>query len=76
MNEKIYQKMIKWRKENGAKKAFMTAKEWSSCLEMTITPQRMTSMVTQGLLERHRDRRYYGDNNYRYDVILMDIYKK
>ena len=68
MNEIIRDKMVDFKEYNGAKQAWFTAKEWSRLLEMEITPQRLTAMYKAGLVERWRDRRYFGDNNYRYDV--------
>lgn len=68
-NEHIFKLMLKWMEKNKAKATWFTADEWANELEMQITPQRLTSMVKSGLLERCRDRRYYGDNNYRYNPI-------
>ena len=68
MNEIIRDKMADFKEYNGAKQAWFTAKEWSEELGMELTPQRLTAMYKAGLVERARDRKYYGDNNYRYDV--------
>lgn len=68
MNEIIRDKMVEYKEYNRAKQAWFTAKEWSGLLEMEITPQRLTSMYKAGLVERARNKEYYGDNNYRYDV--------
>ena len=68
MNSTIQKKMLEFKEYNRAKQARFTAKEWSNLLEMEITPQRLTSMYKAGLVERWKDRSYFGDNNYRYDV--------
>ena len=68
MNSTIQKKMVEYKEYNGAKQAWYSAEEWSEELEMEITPQRLTSMYKAGLVERWKDRRYFGDNNYRYDV--------
>ena len=77
-NEKVYRDMMNYIKENGINdKVFnlignwFSAKDWSSALGYKITSQRLTSMVNQGLVDRVKDRAYFGDNNYRYWPIKL-----
>jgi hypothetical protein len=68
MNKMIQKKMIDFKIENGAKKADFTADEWSAALGMTISHQRLAAMCRDGLVVRHKNPEFYGDNKYRYDV--------
>ena len=77
-NEKVYRDMMNYIKENGLNdKAirmngnWFSAKDWSGALGYKITPQRLTSMANQGLVDRIKDRAYFGDNNYRYWPIKL-----
>lgn len=77
-NEKVYRDMMNYIKENGINdKVFnlssrwFSANEWSDALGYKITPQRLTSMANQGLVDRDKDRAYFGDNNYRYWPIKL-----
>lgn len=66
----IYKAMKALREERyQAKKVLFTADEWSEELEIKVTPQRLAAMWKQGLVVREKNRRYYGDDKYRYDVI-------
>ena len=69
MNDTILQKMKEFREKHGAKKALFTAEEWSEELGMVITPQRLGSMYRAGLVVRVQDKRFYGDNKCRYDIV-------
>jgi hypothetical protein len=74
-NTKVLKAMANYIEDNGinaekvrkmATSAWLTAKEWSDILGMTISSQRMTSMYNAGLVVRTKDKKYFGDNNYHY----------
>lgn len=71
MNTTIRNKMNDFKAYHclGQKKAWLTANEWSVELDMAITPQRLTAMYKAGIVERKKNKEYYGDNKYRYNVI-------
>lgn len=70
MNTTIYKKMVDYMSSNRAKRAWMTADEWTTELGMVITPQRMTAMYKAGLIDKVQDKQYYGDSKYRYEPII------
>lgn len=68
MNNIIRDKMVDYKEFNKAKQTWFTAEEWSEELDMNITPQRLAVMYKAGLVDRCKDRKYYGDDRYRYEV--------
>ena len=69
MNTTIYKQMKNYMIENKCKQCWFTCDEWGSELGITLTPQRMTAMYKAGLVDRKKDKHYFGDNKYRYDII-------
>ena len=70
MNYIIHNKMKQFKVENKARNTWLTAEEWGTQLDMTITPQRLGSMCRAGLVKKWEgDKKYWGDNKNRYDVI-------
>ena len=69
MNKMIYNKMKEYMVESGAKKCNFTADEWTAALEMKISHQRLAAMCRDGLVTRFKNKAYYGDNCYRYDLV-------
>lgn len=70
-NNKVIKMMLNSELVNDAKNAQvvkLTADEWSYELGTTITPQRLVSMFKAGLVDRVKDKAYYGDDKYRYWV--------
>lgn len=65
----FYNAMIKYMEENGARRCWMSADEWTANTDLKFTPQRLTAMFKKGLVNRQKDFHYYGDNNYRYEPV-------
>ena len=46
--------------------SWMDAHEWSDALEEKITSSRLVSMYNAGLLDRKKDKAYFGDDRFHY----------
>ena len=67
-NEMVFNKWKKRIEAGLSPKAMEDFEGWAQVLELPITAQRMASMYRQGLVERHKDFHYYGDDRYRYKI--------
>ena len=74
-NTKVLKAMWKFIEDNGINwakiqkmtcDAWMDAYEWSDALEEKITSSRLVSMYNAGLLDRKRDKAYFGDDRFHY----------
>ena len=51
--------------------SWMDAHEWSDALEEKITSSRLVSMYNAGLLDRKKDKAYFGDDRFHYFPITI-----
>ena len=74
-NTRVLKAMWKFIEDNGInwakiqKKtcdAWMDAYEWSDALEEKITSSRLVSMYNAGLVDRVKDKAYFGDDRFHY----------
>ena len=73
-NTRVLSLMWKYIEDNGinwaaAQKhtcAWMDAHEWSSALEEKITSSRLVSMYNAGLVDRVKNKAYFGDDRFHY----------
>ena len=74
-NTKVLKAMWKFIEDNGINwakiqkmtcDAWMAAYEWSDALEEKITSSRLVSMYNAGLLDRKKDKAYFGDDRFHY----------
>ena len=74
-NTKVLKAMWKFIEDNGINwakiqkmicDAWMDAYEWSDALEEKITSSRLVSMYNAGLLDRKKDKAYFGDDRFHY----------
>lgn len=74
-NTKVLEAMWKFIEDNGinwakiqkmACDAWMDAYEWSDALDEKITSSRLVSMYNAGLLDRKKDKAYFGDDRFHY----------
>ena len=54
--------------------AWMDVYDWSSILEEKITPARLASMYNAGLLDRVKDKAYFGNDRFHYFPITAPIH--
>ena len=79
-NTKVLSLMWKYIEDNGINWArvqkmggnsWMDANEWSSALGEKITSARLVSMYNAGLVDRIKDKDYFGDNRFHYFPITI-----
>ena len=51
--------------------SWMDAREWSDALEEKITSSRLVSMYNAGLVDRIKNKAYFGDDRFRYFPITI-----
>ena len=82
-NTKVLSLMWKYIEDNGINWAkvqkmtcnsWMDANEWSSALEEKITSPRLVSMYKAGLVDRVKNKDYFGDDRFHYFPITAPIH--
>ena len=79
-NTRVLSLMWKFIEDNGINWAgvqkmtcnsWMDAYEWSDALEEKITSSRLVSMYNAGLVDRVKDKAYFGDDRFHYFPITV-----
>ena len=79
-NTRVLKAMWKYIEDNGINWAgvqkmtcnsWMDAHEWSSALEEKITSPRLMSMYNAGLVDRVKNKAYFGDDRFHYFPITI-----
>ena len=65
---------VNWVKAQKYTGAWMDVYDWSSVLEEKITPARLASMYKAGLLDRVKDKAYFGNDRFHYFPITAPIH--
>ena len=83
-NTRVIKAMWKFIEDNGVNWAavqknkstnvWMDVYGWSSVLEEKITSARLTSMYNAGLVDRVKDKAYFGDDRFHYFPITAPIH--
>ena len=81
-NTRVIKAMWKFIEDNGMNwvriqkntGAWMDVYDWSSILEEKITPARLASMYNAGLLDRVKDKAYFGNDRFHYFPITAPIH--
>ena len=82
-NTRVIKAMWKYIEDNGVNWAriqkmgcasWMDVDDWSSVLEEKITPARLASMYNAGLLDRAKDKAYFGNDRFHYFPITAPIH--
>ena len=82
-NTRVIKAMWKYIEDNGVNWAriqkmggasWMDVYDWSSVLEEKITPARLASMYNAGLLDRVKDKAYFGNDRFHYFPITAPIH--
>lgn len=81
-NTRVIKAMWKYIEDNGvnwagAQKhigAWMDVYDWSSVLEEKITPARLASMYKAGLVDRVKNKAYFGNDRFHYFPITAPIH--
>ena len=81
-NTRVIKAMWKYIEDNGVNWAkvqknicsWMDVYGWSSVLEEKITSARLTSMYNAGLVDRVKDKAYFGDDRFHYFPITAPIH--
>ena len=81
-NTRVIKAMWKYIEDNGMNwariqkntGAWMDVYDWSSVLEEKITPARLASMYNAGLLDRAKDKAYFGNDRFHYFPITAPIH--
>ena len=63
-----------WAKIQKYTNAWMDVYDWSSLLGEKITPARLASMYKAGLLDRVKDKAYFGNDRFHYFPITAPIH--
>ena len=82
-NTRVIKAMWKFIEDNGVNWAkiqkmicgsWMDANDWSSILGEKITSARLVSMYNAGLVDRVKDKAYFGDDRFHYFPITAPIH--
>ena len=82
-NTRVIKAMWKFIEDNGVNWAriqkmscasWMDVYDWSSILGEKITPARLASMYNAGLLDRVKDKAYFGNDRFHYFPITAPIH--
>ena len=81
-NTRVIKAMWKYIEDNGMNwvriqkntGAWMDVYDWSSVLEEKITSARLASMYNAGLLDRVKDKAYFGNDRFHYFPITAPIH--
>ena len=65
---------VNWAKVQKYTGSWMDVYGWSSVLEEKITPARLASMYKAGLLDRVKDKAYFGNDRFHYFPITAPIH--
>ena len=60
--------------KNKSTNSWMDAHEWSDALEEKITSARLASMYNAGLVDRVKDKAYFGNDRFHYFPITAPIH--